>query len=50
MMIPRIRKLEPVSDYRLLAVFDDGKQVIYDVSEDIRKIPSYGLLEASNSL
>lgn len=45
MIIPRIRKLEPLSDYRLFAEFDDGKQVIYDVSEDIRKIPSYGLLE-----
>ncbi|MBR3405270.1 MAG: hypothetical protein IKG91_08265, partial [Firmicutes bacterium] len=24
---------------------DDGKRVLYDVAEDIREIPSYGLLE-----
>ena len=44
-MIPRIRKLEPLSDYRLFALFDDGKEVVYDVADDIRKIPSYRLLE-----
>ena len=28
-------------DYRLDVVFDDGKSVIYDVSDDIRQLPGY---------
>ena len=44
-MTPRIKELKALSNYRLFALFDDGKQVIYDVADDIRKIPSYGLLE-----
>lgn len=40
-MIKRIRRLEPMADYRLYAVFDDGRAVVYDVKEDIRDIPAY---------
>lgn len=40
-MIPKIKELTPLSDYRLYAVFDDGKKVIYDVNRDISAIPSY---------
>ena len=43
-MIPRIKALQPIEDYRLAVVFDDGKKVIYDVGEDIRTLPGYGLL------
>ena len=35
-MIKRIRELRTLPDYKLFAAFDDGRQVIYDMQEDIR--------------
>ena len=49
-MIPRIKKLMPVTDLKLHIVFDDGKAVIYDVKEDVKTIPSYSLLESEDGL
>lgn len=43
-MLQRIKTIEPLPDYCLRAVFDDGQVVIYDVKEDIRQIPSYRAL------
>lgn len=40
-MIPRIKTLEPLNDYRLRVTFDDGKTVIYDVKEDIDALKGY---------
>lgn len=40
-MIPRIKKIMPIDNYRLQVAFDDGKEVIYDVKEDIEQLPSY---------
>ena len=40
-MIPRIKMVEPMLDYKLKVLFDDGKTVIYDVKEDIDTIESY---------
>ncbi len=40
-MIPRIKSVEPLEEYILHVVFDDGKSVFYDVKEDIQSIPSY---------
>lgn len=40
-MIVRIKQLNPLPDYKLRVLFDDGKCVIYDVGEDIDAIPSY---------
>ena len=40
-MIPRIKMVEPLPDYKLKVLFDDGKTVIYDVKEDIDTIESY---------
>lgn len=40
-MIPRIKNVTPMKDFKLRVSFDDGKEVIYDVMEDIRDIPSY---------
>ena len=34
-MIPRIKTVEPMPDYKLKVLFDDGKTVIYNVKEDI---------------
>ena len=44
-MIPRIKTLTPLDDYRLHVVFDDGKEVFYDVKTDMEEIPSYRALE-----
>lgn len=44
-MIIRIKSLEPLDNYRLHVIFDDGKDVIYDVKEDINAIPSYSDLK-----
>ena len=40
-MIPKIKSVHTMPDYRLDVVFDDGKSVIYDVSDDIRQLPGY---------
>ena len=40
-MIPRIKSLQPLPDYRLKVSFDDGKAVIYNVLDDAKQIPSY---------
>ncbi len=45
-MIPRIKTLKPLSDFRLYVAFDDGRAVIYDVKEDIKEIDSYRDLES----
>lgn len=44
-MIPRIKSVKPISNYRLYVVFDDGKIVIYNVKDDIDTIESYKDLE-----
>lgn len=44
-MIPRIRQILPMAKYRLLVDFDEGRQVVYDVAEDIRDIPAFAELE-----
>ena len=43
-MIKRIRELQPMPDDQLLVRFDDGKQVLYDVKDDIKTLPGYSLL------
>lgn len=48
-MIPRIKKLTPLSDYRLYVVFDDNKKVIYDVKEDM-SLPHYSELKTVQGL
>ena len=40
-MIPRISHVEPLPDCMLYVVFDDGKKVIYDVKDDVRRIRFY---------
>lgn len=49
-MIIRIKSLEPLENYKLHVVFDDGKEVIYDVEDDINKIPSYSDLKNIHGL
>lgn len=33
-------------DFLLLVTFDDGKQVQYNLKDDIAKLPGYGLLSS----
>ena len=49
-MIHRIKQLEPLADYFLRVVFEDGKVVLYDVKEDMRDIPSYAVLRTTYGL
>lgn len=43
-IIPRIKTLEALDDFRLTVEFDDGHKVIYDVKEDIETLPSFRAL------
>ncbi len=49
-MIVRIKKVEPLENFCLYVVFDDGKKVIYDVKDDIKNIPSYSDLMTTYKL
>ena len=40
-MIPRINKIVPREKYILEVGFEDGKNVIYDLSDDIEQLPGY---------
>lgn len=48
-MIPRIKELEPMPDYRLNVAFDDGRRVVYDVKGDMH-LPGYDQLRAVTGL
>lgn len=43
-MIPRIKQITPLKDYKLLVDFDEGRRCVYDVEEDIRQIPDFAEL------
>lgn len=49
-MIPRIKSVVPLPGYLLQVVFDDGKQCIYDVNDDMNTIPSYQDLQTITGL
>lgn len=49
-MIPRIKSVQPLENYRLHVVFDDDKECIYDVGEDIETIESYSDLKKITGL
>ena len=40
-MIPKIKSVKPLKGYFLHVVFDDGKDCIYDVNDDINTIKEY---------
>ena len=42
-IIQRIKTITPLSEFRLSVCFDDGKQVIYDMKEDMH-LPGYNAL------
>ena len=45
-MIPRIKDIQPLADYKLFVRFDEGKEVVYDVGEDISSIEAFEDLKA----
>ena len=49
-MIPRIKYVKPLKGYLLHIVFDDGKDCIYDVKDDINTIKDYEDLENISGL
>ena len=49
-MIPRIKKLEPLSDFQLYVEFDDDRKVIYDVKEDICDVAAFQQLVSEYGL
>ena len=38
-MIPKIQDIEALNDYILKVAFTDGKEVLYDVKDDIKTLP-----------
>ena len=44
-MIPKIKLVVPLKNYQLHVTFDDEKEVIYDVTEDIDSLPNYNMLK-----
>ena len=40
-MIPRIKSIKPLKGYLLHVIFDDRKDCIYDVNDDINAIKEY---------
>ena len=49
-MLPRIKSFLPLDGYQLSVTFDDGCTVRYDVAEDIRAIPAFGILSTEYGL
>ncbi len=49
-MIVRINALKPLDEFKLFVAFDDGKTVIYDLEDDINRLPGYGDLKTITGL
>ena len=49
-MIPKIKRVLPIDEFKLFVAFDDGKKVIYDVWEDIRDIDEFKALKDTYGL
>ena len=49
-MIPRIKSVNTKDNYKLDVFFDDGKHVLYDVSDDIKNILDFADLKTQYAL
>ena len=49
-MIPRIKAIKTLNNYRLLVEFDDGKRVVYDVKGDIDTLAEFRVLKTEHGL
>lgn len=41
----KIKNIRPLPDYMLHVIFDDGKDILYDVKDDIQALEGYKDLE-----
>lgn len=44
-MLPKIKEIKPLKDFRLYALFDSGESRIYNVKEDIDTLETFRDLE-----
>ena len=49
-MIPKIKKVIPLDNYILDITFDDGKNVLYNMNDDIDNLPGYEDLKTIHGL
>ncbi len=49
-MIPRIKEISAQENFLLKILFDDGKEVLYDLTEDINQIPAFFELKTQKEL
>lgn len=49
-MIPKIKSVRPLKNYMLNVIFDDGRNCLYDVGEDIENIKGYEDLKSIHGL
>ena len=49
-MIPRIKSVKSKDNYVLQVIFDDGKNVLYDMNEDMDTLPGYDDLKNIHGL
>lgn len=49
-MIPRIKSVKSKDNYVLHVIFDDGKNVLYDMNEDMDTLPGYDDLKNIHGL
>ena len=49
-MIPRIESVKSKDSYVLHVIFDDGKNVLYDMNEDMDTLPGYDDLKNIHGL
>lgn len=49
-MLPKIKAVEPLAGYLLHVIFDDNRDVLYDVKEDIDTLPGYADLAKIHGL
>ena len=45
-MIPRIKAIKPIENYKLLVTFDSGQKVLYDVQDDIDTLKDFEPLKS----
>lgn len=48
--LPRIKQVIPMDEYQLSVLFDDGRQVVYNVAEDIENISTFSDLRTVDGL
>ena len=49
-MIPKIKSVTPLENYFLLVIFDDGRDCLYDLNDDIKNLKGYDDLKNIHGL